>query len=86
MLVDTVAQLEVLVEHGSQRERDRLDILSVAYFGFVGRSPTLSIIYDVGGVSFGSLKCDETDGVSRSLKQMPPRAVLEQSMSAGTNH
>ena len=35
---------------------------------------TLRIIYDVGGVSLGSLKRAETDGVSRSSKQMPPRA------------
>ena len=36
------------------------------------RSLTLSIMYDVGGVSFGSWEGGETDGVSRSSKQMPP--------------
>ena len=25
---------------------------------------TLSIMYEVGGISFGSLKCEETEGVS----------------------
>lgn len=37
---------------------------------------TLSIIYEVGDVSFGSLRCGETDGVSWSSKEMPPMEGL----------
>ncbi len=72
MLVDTLSELEVLIEHGSQRERDRLYGLSVVARGLLERMPTLSIMYDVGGASFGSLKYEETDGISRSSKQIPP--------------
>jgi hypothetical protein len=36
---------------------------------------TLSIMYDVGGISSGLVKCEETHGVSRSSKQMPPNQI-----------
>ena len=75
MFMNTVAKLEVLIEHGPQRERDRLYGLVAPSLGFLEEGGlTLSIIYDVGGVSSGSLECEETEGVSRSSKQMPPRA------------
>ena len=54
MLMDTVSQLEILIEHGPQRQRHRLSISSVSCLSRLGRILTLSIIYDVGGVSFGS--------------------------------
>lgn len=76
MLLNTVSELEVLIKHGSQRERDRLHGSSAAYFAVSGSNLTLSIIYDVGGASFGSLRWEETDGVSRSSKQMPPKIKL----------
>ena len=34
-------------------------------------------MYEVGGISFESLKCEETDGVSRSSKQMPPKQRIQ---------
>ena len=74
MLVNTVSELEILIEHGPQRERDRLNGWLVPSLSFMGRIVTLSIMYDVGGISFELLKREETDGVSRSSKQMPPRA------------
>ncbi len=72
MLVDTVSELEVLIKHGSQRKRYRLYGLLVVACGFLEIIPTLSIIYDVGGASFGSLKYEVTDGISRSSKKIPP--------------
>lgn len=36
---------------------------------------TLSIIYEVGGISSLRMKCDATLGVSRSSKQTPPRDI-----------
>lgn len=73
MLVNAVSELEVLIKHGSQRERDRLHGLLAPCSAVSWSTLTLSIIYDVGGVSFGSLRWEETDGISRSSKQMPPK-------------
>ncbi len=73
MLVNTVSELEILVEHGPQGERDRLHGYLVSRSCFAESILTLSIMYDVGGVSFESLNREETEGVSRSSKQMPPR-------------
>ena len=88
VFADTMGELEILVEHGAEGERDGLDIhpfsriptkgsrFSNKRVHAHGDGLTLSIIYEVGGTASGPGVCKETEGVSRSSKQMPPEREL----------
>jgi len=71
MFANAVAELEVLVEHCAERERDGLRNVRIVNFGG-DSSPTLRNMYEVGGGTGALGEGPENCWVSRSSKRMPP--------------
>jgi hypothetical protein len=67
---NSMTEMEIVVEHGSESERDRLRVLTLIYLHKKDLL-TFKYIYDVGGV-LESGENGATDWASRSSNRMPP--------------